>query len=167
MIKEQKRFSQTLHQYIIPLLRKNLQITHVATAHLILDWIPSSRHSALTFQLLLARIPFYKDCILKLNRLSIVERFLPPCLLSEKLVVYREGRHSCEMVEASHFPPISLRVIFTCRPHSFVGIRTLGQKTYGTSEVMRLISVKDLARHPKYCSGWFLLSSTFTALFII
>ena len=42
--------------------------------------------------------------------LPIVERFLPPCLLFEKLVGYCEGQHCCEKMEASHVLLTSFRM---------------------------------------------------------
>ena len=45
-----------------------------------------------------------------MNMMLIIDRLLPACLLFEKPVGYREGRHCCERFEASYFPLISFRL---------------------------------------------------------
>ena len=79
-------------------------------------------------------------------------------LYLEKLVGHRGGRHCCEKVEASDILRISLIVNLSMQS---AFIRTRQEETFGISEVMGLISVKQWAHHLKYCSGWCLLSSPF------
>ena len=95
----------------------------VVATGLTLNWLQSSRPSSLPFSFLPTVILFKKNSLLKMNTRLIVKRFLPVCLLLEKILRYRESRHRCAEVRLLIFHQYRKESIPTCSLYSVIVIR--------------------------------------------